>query len=157
MIRVLFVCSGNICRSPMAEAVFRHMVEQAGLSAQIQTLSAGTGPWHVGEAPHHGTLSVLKKHGIAHNGRARQLTGDHLQQFDYVLAMDGGHLSFMNRLSSDSKAAVTMFLSYANAAGTVDETDVPDPYYDGTFDRVYSLVERGCAALLAHIRAEHGI
>jgi protein-tyrosine phosphatase len=158
MIRVLFVCSGNICRSPMAEAVFRHMVAQAGLSNRIQTLSAGTGPWHVGEAAHHGTLGVLKQRGIAHNGRARQLTVDHLQQFDYALAMDGGHLSFMKRLDDDGgRATLALFLSYANAAGTVSETDVPDPYYDGTFERVYSLVERGCSALLAHIRAEHGL
>jgi protein-tyrosine phosphatase len=154
-IRVLFVCSGNICRSPMADAVFRQMVADAGLSDRIDVDSAGTGSWHVGEAPHRGTMTILQQHNIPYDERARQFQSSDLSTFDYVLAMDSSHLSFMRRVGDNPPAEVAMFLSYANKVGTVQKADVPDPYYNGGFDAVYSLVERGCKALLDHIRAEH--
>lgn len=136
----------------------RRMVADAGLSDRIAVDSAGTGPWHVGEAAHPGTLNILRRHNITHRGRARQLRGSDFADFDYLLAMDSGHLRVLQR-DGDQREGVTVakFLSFANAAGTVRETDVPDPYYNDTFDVVYSLVERGCTALLAHIRATHQI
>jgi protein-tyrosine phosphatase len=155
MIRVLFVCMGNICRSPMAEAVFQEMVKQAGLSDKIQVDSAGTGDWHTGESAHEGTLAVLRRNGIPYNGRARQVTRADLDEFDYVLAMDRQNFSALQRSGTGARGEIRMFLSYANDAGTLAETDVPDPYYNGGFDRVYNLVTQGSAALLAHIRRQH--
>ncbi len=154
-VRVLFVCLGNICRSPMAEAVFQHLVDQAGLSDEITADSAGTGDWHVGEKPHHGTLSVLHEHGVVYNGRARQIRRADFGQFDYILAMDGSNLADLHRMMPDNSAAqVRRFLEFAQDAPT---QDVPDPYYDGRFEEVYELVRRGAEGLLAHIRAENGL
>lgn len=156
MIKVLFVCLGNICRSPMADAVFAQMVKEAGLSDQIMVDSAGTGSWHVGETAHRGTLNILRKNNIPYNGRARQLTRRDLSDFDYVLTMDRSNYENVNKYVSDEpESEVRMFLSYANEAGTVQEDEVPDPYYDGRFADVFDLVERGSKALLDHIRAAH--
>jgi protein-tyrosine phosphatase len=156
MINVLFVCLGNICRSPMAEAVFQHLVEDAGLDGHIMVDSAGTAGYHVGEPAHRGTLKTLTQHDIVFDGRARQLMVDDLHTFDYVLAMDASNLSDIHALPVDDNAAtVALFLQYAYDAGTVDTLDVPDPYYDGRFDWVYQLVYAGSLALLDHIRAEH--
>ena len=156
MIKVLFVCLGNICRSPMADGVFQHLVDEAGLSQQIMVDSAGTGSWHVGERAHRGTLAVLKKHGIDYNGRARQLTQRDFSDFDYVLAMDMSNLNNIQRYAGgESDGEIALFLDYANKAGLTDVKVVPDPYYDGRFDHVYDLVEKGSRALLEHIRKAH--
>lgn len=171
MTKVLFVCMGNICRSPMAEAVFQDMVNKAGLGERFLLDSAGTGGWHEGETAHRGTLEILKKNHIPYNGRARQITPSDFDTFDYILVMDRENLSavtrFMNQRDAAAKAntftrdakkpEIALFLSYANRAGTVNEREVPDPYYDGNFTEVFDLVTRGCAALLAHIRATHRV
>ncbi|MCA9912254.1 MAG: low molecular weight phosphotyrosine protein phosphatase [Anaerolineae bacterium] len=158
MIKVLFVCLGNICRSPMADAVFAHMVKEAGLEDQIMVDSAGTGSWHVGEPAHRGTLNILQKNSIPYNGRARQLTRRDLSDFDYVLTMDhSNYENVMRYVGNEPQSEVRMFLSYANEAGLVDEAAVPDPYYDGRFAEVYELVNKGSRALLDHIRQKHGI
>lgn len=157
MIRVLFVCLGNICRSPMAEAVFQDMVEQQGLTHVISTDSAGTGGWHSGETAHPGTLKVLEMHGIDYNGRARQLQRTDLDEFDYVLAMDDSNYEDIQRLAVGTSAEVQRFLHYGNAAGSVKESVVPDPYYDGRFNEVFHLVVKGNEALLDHIRKENDL
>lgn len=158
MIKVLFVCLGNICRSPMAEGVFQHMVEEAGLADKISSDSAGLGDWHAGESAHRGTRKVLQENGIDYAGRARQIRQSDLETFDYVLMMDASNMDGVQRMANGStKGEIAMFLQYAVDAGTVDVGEVPDPYYNGRFDYVYDLVERGSKALLKHIRQQHGI
>jgi protein-tyrosine phosphatase len=159
VIKVLFVCTGNICRSPMAEAVFRDMVLKAGLSAQVSVDSAGTGNYHVGDRAHPQTLKVLKQCNIPYGGRARQFTDADLDTFDYVLAMDKSNLSHIQRYWHHNRAKISLLLDYAKQNGTVDTNEVPDPYgsRDAAYWHVYDLVTKGCAALLAHIRAEHGL
>lgn len=152
-VRVVFVCLGNICRSPMAEAVFQDMVNKAGLSDEIIVDSVGTGSWHVGEPPHRGTQQVLKEHGIQFDHRAQQLAANDLKTADYLIAMDRDNLSSIRRIGS-TEAETGLLLDYAN---NVNEVDVPDPYYSGGFDHVYRLVEAGCRGLLEHIRQQEGI
>lgn len=154
-IRVLFVCMGNICRSPMAEAVFRHQVAEAGLADRFVIDSAGTGGWHVGEPPHHGTLAVLARHGIdPGNQRARQITRADFDRFDYIVAMDEENLADLRRLRRDGRAQISLLLEHTSET---PYREVPDPYYTGGFDHVFDLVEAGCRGLLEHIRQREGI
>lgn len=154
-VRVLFVCLGNICRSPMAEGVFQHLVDGAGLGDTITSDSAGTSGYHVGEAAHRGTRSVLRKHGIAYDGRSRQITARDLDTFDYILTMDRANLAAVQRMASDAtRAQIAAFMSFAPDAGT---EEVPDPYYNGRFEEVYTLVHQAAEGLLAHIRQEHNL
>lgn len=151
-ISVLFVCTGNICRSPMAEAVFRHMVDEAGLSERIIVASAGTGNWHVGQQPHPGTLEVLARHAIdPGNKRARVFTRADFDKFNYIIAMDAENVS---DIRSQFQRRVPRLLDFAHPQGTLN---VPDPYYSGEFDIVYTLIEAGCKGLLEKIRMKEGI
>jgi protein-tyrosine phosphatase len=147
-VRVLFVCTGNICRSPMAEAVFHHMVAQAGLSDRIEADSAGTGAWHIGQQPHHGTRRMLRELGIEYTHAARQVRDADFTDFDYLIALDRGHLSELRHLARSAGAELALLMDFAPGAQT---RDVPDPYYDGRFAEVYTLVEQGCRGLLEHI------
>jgi protein-tyrosine phosphatase len=159
MIKVLFVCTGNICRSPMAEAVMQHMVNAAGLGDTIEAASAGTSDEEYGNPIHPGTRRVLGKHGIAYNERhgARQITVADFSDYDYLLAMDSGHLNRLKRLAGDSHAVIAPFLSYAKQAGTINTEDVPDPWYTGKFDETYDLISKGCAAFLNYLREKHNL
>jgi protein-tyrosine phosphatase len=159
MIKVLFVCTGNICRSPMAEAVLRHLVNQAGLADQIHVDSAGTSNEEVGNTTHRGTLQVLSKHAVAHDPRryARQITPADAQEFTYLLAMDKGHLNRLQPMGGGGKAKMILFLTYANQAGTVKVEEVPDPWYNGRFDETYDLVRKGSEAFLDYLRKEHSL
>ncbi|KEO82793.1 low molecular weight protein-tyrosine-phosphatase [Tumebacillus flagellatus] len=152
MIRVLFLCLGNICRSPMGEAVFRHLVQQEGLEREISVDSAGTGGWHAGERPHKGTLEILTRYQIPHDWmRARQLTKRDLSEFDYIVAMDADNLKNLQRLGTLKPGQAFRLLDLVS-----DHPDgnVPDPWYTGDFDETYDLVTRGCLALLEKIRKE---
>jgi protein-tyrosine phosphatase len=156
MVKVLFVCLGNICRSPMAEAVFRHLVKQEGLEGKITVDSAGTGSWHIGKPPHHGTQTVLMKKQIDFDGiKARQVTKEDLRQFDYIIAMDSDNLANLRRLAgSHSTAVIARLLDFVPEH---DLEDVPDPYFTGNFDEVYELIEKGCRNLLETIKKEHSL
>ncbi len=153
MIRVLFVCLGNICRSPMAEAVFAHKVKAAGLEAQIEADSAGTGDWHVGQPPHRGTRALLKAQAIDCAHAARVVTRRDLDVFEYVLTMDAQNLADVRALGG-GRAVVGPFLEYAPHLALLD---VPDPYFTGDFAETHRLVDAAADGLLAAIRAAHGV
>ena len=140
----------------MAEAVFRHQVRAAGLQDKIEVASVGTGNWHLGEPPHHGTQTVLRARGITHEGISRQVVADDLHAADYVVAMDSSNVDSLREVagvgSLDGKVRRLLDFVPSNPV-----RDVPDPYVVGNFEGVYDLVEAGCQALLAHIRAERGI
>jgi len=153
-VRVLFVCLGNICRSPMAEAVFQQMVDDAGLSKEILVDSAGTGSWHIGEPAHSGTRQVLKEHGITYNGRARQVQPEDMQnESTYIVTMDDSNMSDLQR-HYGTRPHLVRLLDFATQT---TEKNVPDPYYSGNFAYVYQLVTDGCRGLLAAIRHEEGL
>ncbi|MBW7958821.1 MAG: low molecular weight phosphotyrosine protein phosphatase [Anaerolineae bacterium] len=152
-VRVLFICLGNICRSPMAEAVFQKMVDDAGLADKITVDSAGTSSYHTGDQAHPGTRRVLNHHGIPYNGRARQVKAQDIQGSDYLIAMDSENVAELRRRFGELPS-LHRLLDFA------DETsvhDVPDPYYSDNFDYVYRLVEDGCRGLLKAIRINEGI
>lgn len=154
MVKVLFVCLGNICRSPMAEAVFRHLVNERGLDGQIVVDSAGTGSWHVGEPPHEGTRRILSENDIDYSGiRARQVGRRDLEEFDYIIAMDAANLSDLRRLAGpNSPAVIARLLDFVPDR---EKDDVPDPYYTGNFAEVYRLIRSGCEHLLDAIVRDH--
>ncbi|MDA0367735.1 MAG: low molecular weight phosphotyrosine protein phosphatase [Proteobacteria bacterium] len=152
MVQVLFVCLGNICRSPMAEGVFRHLVADAGLAAQIAADSAGTGAWHVGQPPDERAQAITAQRGIdIAMQRARQVAPMDFSTFDYVLAMDGDNLrTLMGAAPTAARTRIRLILDY----GDTNATDVPDPYYGGPagFDQVFDLVHDAAVGLLRHIR-----
>ena len=150
---VLFVCLGNICRSPLAEGVFQHLVEEAGLSNRFEIDSAGTGGWHIGEPPDARATMVASQHGVHLGSRARQVTESDLDHFEYVVAMDHDNLRNLERMAATcgSEAQIEL-LRRSDSEGTGEE--VPDPYYGGAsgFETVYEMVHRSCVGLLARVR-----
>lgn len=157
-IRVLFVCLGNICRSPLAEAVFRHMVEVRGWTERFEIDSAGTSGWHRGSPPDPRSTETARRRGITLAGGSRKVTAADLRTFDYLIAMDAENRAGLGELHAQSggTAEVRRLREFEPGAGSLD---VPDPYYGGPrgFDDVHDIVERGCAGLLAHIAAERGL
>ena len=151
MIKILFVCLGNICRSTMAEAVMRHLINEQGLSARIVVDSAGTGNWHVGEAPHSGTRKRLAREGISTEGIfARQITKEDITEFDYIIGMDSDNLKNIRPYCKPEDINKACLL--ADFVENNRWTDVPDPWYSGDFDETYRLVREGCEQLLARLR-----
>ena len=151
-VNVLFVCLGNICRSPMAEAVFRDLVRKEGLAGRFEIASAGIGDWHAGEPPHRGTRETLKRHGIEPDGlTAKRVSQAMLDRADYVVAMDDENLADLRSWRIEHQK-VSRILDYAP---DVEVRDVPDPYFDGRFELVYQLVSKGSAGLLQQIREQH--
>lgn len=161
-LRVLFVCLGNICRSPLAEAIFRQKVSERGLDDRFEIDSAGTGGWHIGAPPDARSSAVALERGVKVQGAARQLTGADLDEFDWVIAMDAQNLRDTLALQPGAGggagalggARVRRLREWDSAAG---DGDVPDPYYGGPsgFDDVHDIVERSCEALLEDLVARH--
>lgn len=156
MISVLFVCLGNICRSPMAEAVFRDKLEKKGLTGKISVDSAGTGDYHVGKEPHKGTRELLDRNHISYEGMlARQVDHGDWSKFDYIIAMDDQNITDLSRINKETEDVyIAKLMDFVDDPG---DENVPDPYYTGNFDYTYELVSEGCSKLLDFILKKHTI
>ncbi len=154
-ISVLFVCMGNICRSPTAEGVFRHVVEEAGLADRIKVDSAGTHAYHIGEPADRRARAAAERRGISLEGiAARRVRDEDFAGFDYIVAMDRlNHVTLVDQADAEHHDKIRLFLEYS--AGRED--DVPDPYYGGSagFERVLDLVEEASRGLLETLRSRH--
>jgi protein-tyrosine phosphatase len=152
-VSVLFVCLGNICRSPTAEGVFRHLLREEGLDEQVLTDSAGTHAYHVGEQPDRRAQATARSRGIDLSDlRARKALADDFEKFDYVLAMDNENYHNLSSICPPQHAEkLKMFLEFAPH---LNRSDVPDPYYGGPqgFDQVFDMVEQASRGLLEDIR-----
>ncbi|HEY3865353.1 MAG TPA: low molecular weight protein-tyrosine-phosphatase [Solirubrobacteraceae bacterium] len=156
-VRVLFVCLGNICRSPTAEGVMRSLVEQASLRDSIELDSAGTGSWHVGEPPDERATKTAHARGIVLEGAARQFREEDFEDFDLILAMDSSNLADLRRLAPDepARSRVRLLREFDPASVELEDLDVPDPYYGGPsgFEDVLDVVQAACVGLLEEIRS----
>jgi protein-tyrosine phosphatase len=154
MVKVLFVCMGNICRSPTAEGVFRHKVNAAGLDKRIQIDSAGTHAYHVGEQPDQRAQAAARKRGFdLSQQRARRVYANDFEEYDYVLAMDEANYSdLVSICPGPLRERIYLLLDFAHNSNT---REVPDPYYGGDhgFEHVLDLIEDAADGLLGHIQA----
>jgi protein-tyrosine phosphatase len=155
MIRVLFVCMGNICRSPLAQGVFENVLRREGLEAEVFVDSAGTGSWHVGHPPDERAQRSAKRRGLdLDSQRARRIGPEDCQNFDYILTMDEENYRAVAALCRGGGAEVRPFLDYASDRA---ETEVPDPFYGGPegFEHVLDLVETASEGLLEEIKEKY--
>eukprot|EP00871_Galdieria_phlegrea_P004545 jgi/Galph1/5091/GphlegSOOS_G3758.1 len=167
-IRVLFVCLGNICRSPSAENIFRHLLKSRGLDSLIECDSCGIGSWHVGEAPHPKALAAAKRRNIPMTGKARVIRERDAEMFDYVVPMDRSNLREVEQLFSHSKRKprIELMLKFCRNRQRAEDCqyEVPDPFYgfltgsiygsDEEFDYVFDLLQDACEGLLDTIITE---
>jgi protein-tyrosine phosphatase len=155
--RILFVCLGNICRSPTAEAVMRDLVRREGLVGKIEVDSAGTGDWHVGEPPDARSAQAARRRGIVMDGAARQVVAGDFDDWDLLLAMDRANHRALLGLAPDEEARekVRMLREFDPEAVASGDLDVPDPYYGGErgFEDVLDLIERACRGLLEDLKS----
>ncbi len=156
MTRVLFVCMGNICRSPTAEGVFRKLVRDEGLEDEIEIDSAGTGGWHVGEPPDSRSAEAARRRGIDLDGAARQFDAADFDRFDLILAMDAENRRELLRVApdDDARAKIRLFREFDPASNGGGDLDVPDPYFGGEqgFERVLDLVDAAARGLVDELR-----
>jgi len=156
-VRICFVCLGNICRSPTAEAVMRGLLRREGLHEHVEIDSAGTGAWHVGEPPDHRARAAGKRRGLEVGGQARKVVREDFERFDLLVAMDRSNQSDLERLAPSRQAAERIFLLRDFDTNTPAGSDVPDPYYgDGDgFERVLDICDAACRGLLDYVREHH--
>lgn len=154
MAAVLFVCLGNICRSPLAEGVLAHLLDAEGLAGAVRVDSAGTGGWHVGEPPDPRSVEVARRNGVPLDGRARKVHVTDFREFTHVVAMDRDNLATLERLRERAGGGTVPRLLREWDPEARGSLDVPDPYYGGAdgFERVFRMVERSCRVLLEELR-----
>ncbi len=159
MVRVCFVCLGNICRSPIGEGVMRQLVREAGLEAKLELDSAGTAGYHAGELPDSRARAAGKRFGIEVGGRARKFTRQDFERFDHVLAMDRTNHEDLQQLAPTPEARAKIQLLRSFDAASPAGASVPDPYYGGDedFDDVVRICLAACAPLLEKLRREHSL
>lgn len=158
-ISVLFICLGNICRSPLAEGVFRGLVRETGLEHAFEIDSAGTSDYHEGNPADPRTIEVARRRGVELTSRSRPVTKDDVDAFDYLIVMDDSNLRDVRRLAASVRPDARILRLREFDPEAAGELDVPDPYYGGEagFVLVQEIVERACAGLLEHLRAESGV
>ena len=151
MIKILFICHGNICRSTMSEYVMKYLIDQAGLASEFYIDSAATSREEIGNGVHHGTRQKLKEVGIpCGNHRARQMMRRDYEEFDYIIGMDAWNLRNMNRITGgDPDGKIHLLLDYSK-----HPRDIADPWYTGNFDDTYRDVVEGCKAFLEYLKQE---
>jgi protein-tyrosine phosphatase len=155
-VRILFVCMGNICRSPTAEGVMRHLLAEEGLEDAIELDSAGTGGWHAGDPPDRRATAAARARGIALDGAARQVRPTDFEDFDLILAADRENLEDLRAIAPPgTEGKVRLLREFDPGCEGAPDLDVPDPYYGGErgFEDVLDLVEAACRGLLARVRA----
>jgi protein-tyrosine phosphatase len=157
-VRICFVCTGNICRSPTAEGIMRHLVEQRGLSGRIHVESAGTGSWHVGQRADSRSRAAGRARGYALDRRAQQFTRHFFDRFDYVLVADDDNRGHLERLAPDDTAVQKIHMLRDFDPSCPKGSEVPDPYYGGAedFEIVLDVCEAACRGLLDHLAREIG-
>ena len=157
MLRLCFVCLGNICRSPIGEGVMRHLVQGAGLADKVEVDSAGTADYHAGEPPDARARAAARRLGIEVGGRARQFKRADFERFDYVLAMDRSNFDDLSELARDPQLQKRLHLLRAFDPTSLPGASVPDPYYGGDedFDDVVRICIAACTPLLEMLRREH--
>ncbi len=155
--KVLFVCLGNICRSPLAEGIFDHLVEQHGLSHKIQSDSAGTGAYHIGNLPDERTRTVAANHGVKIDHRARQLSKNDFDEFDYIIAMDLSNKTNIRNVARGNKAYLDKIVLMRDYDNDRPDLEVPDPYYDGIekFEEVYKILLKSNEGFLKWLLNKH--
>jgi protein-tyrosine phosphatase len=158
-VRLCFVCLGNICRSPTAEAVMRRLVEEAGLADRVQLESAGLGDWHVGKGRDPRSAATGERRGISLCGVARQWQREDFGRFELVLAMDEANRAALLRLAPDEQARRKVRLLRSFDPAAPPGAEVPDPYFGGPegFDEVFDICVAACRGLLAELRKKHGV
>ena len=157
MIRVCFVCLGNICRSPTAEAVMRHLVEAEGLMEHIAIDSAGTSAYHAGESPDERSAQAAAARGVHMHGASRQFKQRDFHRFDYILAMDSDNFHALAESAATDELRSKIYLLRSFDAESAEGAEVPDPYYGGPggFDSVFDICDAACRGLLAFLRSKH--
>ena len=154
MVRVLFVCLGNICRSPLAEAIFNQMIQEEGLTQEISCDSAGTGDWHVGELPDPRTREVAQLYEVPLDHRGRQFSPTDFASYDYIIAMDQKNKADIQSLAPTVESETYQLFLMREFENPQRDLNVPDPYWGGEqgFDDMYHLLRECCINLLSHIR-----
>lgn len=157
MVKVLFVCLGNICRSPTAEGVFKHLLASERLESTVHADSAGTAEYHIGAPPDRRAQDAALRRGIdLSSARGRQARRSDFAEFDYILAMDRHNYAHLTAMAGEQTHKVRLFMEYAT---DFDESEVPDPYYGGPngFEQVLDMIENASAGLLVELRRRHSL